>query len=80
MTNANGNNRNLSSNVLWLIDFRLFFIRMKENGKPTYLIPWPGPHAIQEMLIYDDPLLIAIQSSPNGTEANTNQLNFVPPS
>ena len=39
---------------------------MKENGKPTHLIPWPGPHATPEMVIFDDPALIAIQSSPNG--------------
>ena len=70
---------NLKLNVLWLIDFCLFFISMKENGKPTHLIPWPGPHATPEMVIFDDPALIAIQSSPNGTEANANQLNFVPP-
>ena len=73
------NSRNLKLNVLWLIDFCLFFISMKENGKPTHLIPWPGPHATPEMVIFDDPALIAIQSSPNGTEANANQLNFVPP-
>ena len=53
----------------------------KINKNQPHLIPWPGPHATPEMLIYDDPLLIAIQSSPNGTEANANQLlTFVPPS
>lgn len=48
-------------------------------GNQTHLIPWPGPHATPEILICDDPPLIAIQSSPNGTEAIGNQLNFVPP-
>lgn len=47
-------------------------------GNQTHLIPWPGPHATPEILICDDPPLIAIQSSPNGTEAIANQLNFVP--
>ena len=52
--------------TLWCVT--IFILKpKKKNRSLTHLIPWPGPHAIPEMLIYNDPSLIAIQSSPNGT-------------
>lgn len=35
----------------------------RENNN-YYLIPWPGPHLTPLILIKDEPLLMAIQSSP----------------
>lgn len=36
------------------------------NG-PSYLMPWPGPQVTPTILMLEDPLLIATQSSPTLT-------------